>query len=395
MIKNDQQYILNVYKRLPIEIKRGQGCYLYDQNETPFLDMFGGIAVNSLGYQHEAIQKAFDQKNNYIHLSNYFTSEPVIDLAKILVENSFASKVFFTNSGTEAIEASIKLARKWGRRIDPEKIELIAFHKGFHGRSSGGMALTGKQIYHDMFHPILPGVKHISINQIDELENVINHKTCAIFIEYIQGEGGIYTLDLEFIKRIYELKEVYHFMIIADEIQTGLMRTGKKFAYMHFGYVPDLMAVAKSLGGGLPLGALLVSKTFENVLTFGDHGSTFGGNPLACALGVATLNILFDPSFEVGVLIKSKILIDQLLTLKHKYNSIINDVRGMGLMIGIEMNFDIEKVKNAFLKSNILINITNQNVIRLLPPLVMTEDEILLFIQTFLILLENKFEVSI
>jgi acetylornithine/N-succinyldiaminopimelate aminotransferase len=395
MIKNDQQYILNVYKRLPIEIKRGQGCYLFDQNETPFLDMFGGIAVNSLGYQHEAIQKAFDQKNQYIHLSNYFTSQPVIDLAKILVNHSFASKVFFTNSGTEAIEASIKLARKWGRSIDPEKIEFIAFHKGFHGRSSGGMALTGKQIYHDMFHPILPGVKHISLNNIKELENVVTHKTCAIFIEYIQGEGGIYTLDLEFIQRIYELKKEYNFMIIADEIQTGLMRTGKKFAYMHYGYVPDLLAIAKSLGGGLPLGALLVSKTYENVLTFGDHGSTFGGNPLACALGVATLNILFDQTFETNMRIKSNILFDQLLTLKQKYHSIINDVRGMGFMIGIEMNNNIEMVKNAFLESNILINITNQNVIRLLPPLVMSEDEIHLFIQTFSKLLENNFEVSI
>jgi acetylornithine/N-succinyldiaminopimelate aminotransferase len=394
MIKEDQNYILNVYKRIPIEIERGQGCYLFDQNNTPYLDMFGGIAVNSLGYQHEAIIEAFKQKDQYIHLSNYFASKPVVDLAKILVDHSFASKVFFTNSGTEAIEASIKLARKWGRSINPDKIEFIAIDKGFHGRSSGGMALTGKQIYHEMFSPILPGVKHIPINDIDALENVVSKNTCAIFIEYIQGEGGVYLLDFEYLKRIHELKNKYNFIIVADEIQTGLMRTGKPFAYMHYGLTPDLLTIAKSLGGGIPLGALLVSKNYENVFGFGDHGSTFGGNPLACALGVATLNVLFQSEFEAELNLKSTWFISELMRLKNAYPTIIKDVRGMGFMIGIEMDYDIESVKKAFLNANILINVTNQNVIRLLPPLVMSKQEIDRFIHTFELLLNNHFGAS-
>lgn len=390
MIKEDQKYILNVYKRMPVEIKKGDGCYLFDYNNTPFLDMFGGIAVNALGYNHPAIMDAFKQKDDYIHLSNFFVSQPVIDLAKLLVHNSFASKVFFSNSGTEAIEAAIKLARKWGKNISMDKVEFVAFHKGFHGRSSGGMALTGKSMYHEMFSPILPGVKHIEMNDIDALENVISHKTCAIFIEYIQGEGGVHSIDQKFLKKIYELKERFQFLVIADEIQTGLMRTGKLFAYMHYEYIPDLMTIAKSIGGGLPLGALLIKEEYENILSYGDHGSTFGGNPLACKLGVSVVNELLNESFIDNLNSNSTYLFQSLIMLKNQYPSLIHEIRGSGFMIGIEIKMNADLIKSKFLDSKILINITSQNVIRLLPPLIMVKKEIDQFINVFNRILEDQ-----
>jgi acetylornithine/N-succinyldiaminopimelate aminotransferase len=336
-LTKDSNYVLNTYKRLPIIVKKAKGSYIYDQKGHKYLDMYAGIAVNSVGHLNPKVRRAIEtQLKKHMHLSNYFVSETQNELAKKLIDYSFASKVFFTNSGTEAIEASFKLARKYGKSISPEKIEVIALHESFHGRTMGGLSLTGQVKYQEAFAPLIPGVIHIEKNDIKALHQAVSSKTCAIFLEMVQGESGIHVLNEAFLNEIVKLKETYQFLIIADEVQTGLMRTGKMFAYQHTSVVPDVLALAKSLGGGLPLGAMLVSQTLENVFKPGDHGSTFGGNPVSCAAGLATFSILSSSGFQNELLVKSNILFKGLHDIKQSC-PLIQEIRGRGMMIGIEI----------------------------------------------------------
>lgn len=394
MHNDDQRYVLNTYRRMPITISRGEGAFLYDEKGQAYLDMFAGIAVNALGHQHPRINQVLaEQSKNYLHLSNYFATEPVVRLAKKLVETSGLHQVFFTNSGTEAIEASIKLARKWGRKIDPLKTDLIAFSKGFHGRSSGGMALTGKPSYETMFAPLLPGIKHVSFNDVDALETAIDQHTCAIYLEVIQGEGGIHVIAPEFMDAIIRLSKKHQVLIIADEIQSGIMRTGKLYAYEHMHITPDVITIAKAIGGGLPLGAMIVSKALSGVLEPGDHGSTFGGNPLACALGEVVIDEVTDEKFVQTLNHNADFLKDELIKLMAKYPHIIKEVRGIGMMLGVDVGGYIEHIKSACLNHHVLINVTAQSVIRLLPPLTITKTEIMQFIDVFHVILANTKEV--
>lgn len=382
-LQQDTNYILNTYKRLPIVVKKAKGSYIYDDKGKKYLDMYAGIAVNSVGHLHPKVKHAIHhQLKKHMHLSNYFVSEAQNELAKRLVEYSFASKVFFTNSGTEAIEASFKLARKYGKSIHQEKIEVIALHESFHGRTMGGLSLTGQPKYQEPFLPLIPGVIHIERNNIEAIRHAVSEKTCAIFLEMVQGESGIHPLSDAFIDEIIALKEKYHFLIIADEVQTGLMRTGKMFAYQHTTLIPDVLSLAKSLGGGLPLGAMLVSKRLENVLKPSDHGSTFGGNPVSCAAGLATFKILSSSGFQNELLAKSNILMRGLFEIQ-KESQMIQEIRGKGMMIGIEIKGDAEAIKQKALNSGILLNVTHQNVIRLLPPLTITMQEIKHFLHVF------------
>lgn len=382
-LTKDATYVLNTYRRLPIEIKKAKGSYLYDHQGKKYLDMYAGIAVNSVGHLHPTVRRAIQlQLKKHMHLSNFFVSETQNEFAKKLVEFSFASKVFFTNSGTEAIEASFKLARKYGKSIHPDKMEVIALHESFHGRTMGGLSLTGQPKYQESFTPLIPHVIHLERNNVEALRHAVNDKTCAIFLEMVQGESGIHTLTDEFIAEIESLKKQFQFLVVADEVQTGLMRTGKLFAYQHTALVPDIMTLAKSLGGGLPLGAMLVSKSFEHVLKPGDHGSTFGGNPVSCAAGLATFNLLTSAGFQNHLLAKGNTLINGLLEVQKKY-PIIKDIRGKGMMIGIEIDGDAEAIKLRALKAGLLLNVTNRNVIRLLPPLTISYHEIHLFLKTF------------
>ncbi len=382
-LQQDANYILNTYKRLPIVVKKAKGSYIYDDKGKRYLDMYAGIAVNSVGHLHPRVKHAIHhQLKKHMHLSNYFVTEAQNELAKRLVEYSFASKVFFTNSGTEAIEASFKLARKYGKSIHQEKIEVIALHESFHGRTMGGLSLTGQPKYQEPFSPLIPGVIHIERNNIEAIRHAVSEKTCAIFLEMVQGESGIHPLSDAFIDEIIALKEKYHFLIIADEVQTGLMRTGKMFAYQHTTLIPDVLSLAKSLGGGLPLGAMLVSKRLENVLKPGDHGSTFGGNPVSCAAGLATFKILSSSGFQNELLAKSNILMRGLFEIQ-KESQMIQEIRGKGMMIGIEIKGDAEAIKQKALNSGILLNVTHQNVIRLLPPLTITMQEIKHFLHVF------------
>ena len=383
LIKFDQNYILNTYKRMPLVIKKAKGSYLYDVDGNKYLDMFSGIAVSSLGHLHPKVIHAMKkQMSKNLHLSNYFVSKPLVELAQGLVNHSFASKVFYTNSGAEAIEASIKLARKYGKSISPEKYKIITLSESFHGRTMGGLSLTAQPKYQEAFKPLLPGVTYVERNNINALKNAIHDDVCAIFIEMIQGESGVQVLSDAFVAELIQLSKKFKVLIIADEIQTGLLRTGKLFAYEHTVLIPDILTLAKSLGGGLPLGAMLVSQSLENVLKAGDHGTTFGGNPLAAASGLATFEILSDSKMIQDVQEKSKFLFDELNKLRIKYD-IIKEIRGRGFMIGLEVGEYAEKIKSEALSKKVLLNVTNQTVIRLLPPLNMTYKDLKVFLNVF------------
>ena len=391
LYEQDKDVILNLYQRLDLTIVRGEGSYLYDDKGNAYLDMFSGIAVNSLGHGNEKVKAAIlAQMDRYMHLSNYFPSEPVVTLAQHLVDNSFASKVFFTNSGTEANEAAIKLARKYGRSRNADKIELLSFQGSFHGRTIGGMSLTGQAKYKVSFGQTLPYVNHVIFNDISDLNNKVSDMTCAFFLEMVQGEGGIQTVSEAFIKQLVFLAEKHDFLIVVDEIQTGLGRTGDLFSYQHDAFTPHIVTLAKSLGGGLPLGAMLVAPALETVLVPGDHGTTFGGNPVACAAGTAVLEIMTTEGFLDDIKAKSTYLIEQLNLLAFSHQDTILDIRGRGMMLGVEMagNF-ANDIKTSALKEGLLLNVTSGNVIRLLPPLTISYAEIDAFLAIFEKLLKS------
>ena len=385
LLDQDRSSVLNLYQRLPLNIVRGEGSFLYDDDGQAYLDLFSGIAVNNLGHGHPEIKAAIhDQIEHYMHLSNYFASEPVVKLAETLVKHTFASKVFFSNSGTEAIEAAIKLARKYGLSKNTYKTELLSFEGSFHGRSTGGMSLTGQPKYKEAFKPNLPQVSHVQFNDVVDLNQKVSDHTCAFFIEIIQGEGGIIEVSSSFMTELVRLSKKHDFLIIVDEIQTGLGRAGDLFAYEKFGFTPHAITLAKSLGGGLPLGALLVAPGLEHILVPGDHGSTFGGNPVSCAAGNAVMSVITSEGFLEDVQKKSAYLFMRLDELSRRYPQLIKEIRGRGLIIGIEMHDDYaQKIKDEALKHHLLLNVTRGNVLRLLPALNICMTDIEQFFDVF------------
>lgn len=370
----EEEYFFKTYKRLDIEIARGEGCWLISKTGERYLDLFGGLAVNSLGYNHPKINEAIrTQIDKYIHLSNLFLQESQVDLAELLIKNSGYKKIFFSNSGTEAMEGTIKLARKWGK--EKGKSELISFHGSFHGRTMGALSITGREKYRNGYEPFLQGSIFSTYNDSHELISKVNGKTLAIVLEFIQGEGGINEANAEFIKTISDLREKFGFLLIADEIQSGIGRTGKFFAFNHLNIDPDVVVIAKPLGGGLPLGAFLGNERVADVFTYGVHGTTFGGNPVACSAGIATIkeiveNGVMQSAENIGSYLKFKFN-----ELKLRYPNLIQDVRGRGCMLGIELNREGESLVTEMLMKKVLINCTNTNVIRLLPPLILKKDE--------------------
>ncbi len=384
LYNEDKEYILNVYNRLNLEIEKGEGSYLYASNGDKYLDMFSGIAVNLFGHRNEeVISRIIEQSQKYIHLSNYFASESTVNLAKLLVENTFASKVFFTNSGTEANEAAIKLARKYGKQFSEDKYQVLSAYNSFHGRTCGGLSLTGQEKYQKDFEPLLPGVDYFKFNDVDGLKAKVSDKTCAVFIEIIQGEGGIWEVSQEFIDVLVELSKSNNFLIVVDEIQTGLGRTGDVFAFEKFNFTPHIVTSAKALGGGIPLGAMLVTKELENVFQPGDHGSTFGGNPLACAVGEYVIGEIISEDFCNEMKRKNDFLLDELNKLKAKFPDIIQEIRGRGFIIGIEVGEYANRLKEIAFDKKLLINVTNKSVVRLLPALNITMSELEEFVKLF------------
>jgi len=388
IFEREEEFLLQTYKRIQIKISHGEGVYLFSEDGKKYLDFFSGLAVNALGYGNKKIIQAIEEQvKKFIHLSNYYINSPQIQLAERLVKYSGLSKVFFTNSGTEAIEASLKLIRRY---FGPEK-SIITFSNAFHGRTYGSLSLSGKEKYKKYFSPLLPNIIQLEFNEVELLEKYVTENTAAIYMEIIQGEGGIHIVSTQFVEKIDELRNKFGFALVADEVQCGIGRTGKPFAYQHYSIEPDLVIVAKAIGGGLPLGALITNKKYNNVFQQGDHGSTFGGNPVACAAGLAVLNDVFNNGLVNEVARLGDYFKSELNLVHKKYPDKIVVVKGLGFMIGVELCKPCASLVDKFREKGILVNCTNENVLRILPPLISTKENIDYFIIIFNeILSENE-----
>ncbi|MEJ2542696.1 MAG: acetylornithine/succinylornithine family transaminase [Calditrichaceae bacterium] len=371
----EKEYFLNVYKRFPAEIEKGEGAYLFDTKGKRYLDFLSGIAVNSLGYNHPSIISGLQKQiKRNLHLSNYFIQDVQVELAKKILSLTPYSKLFFTNSGTEAIEGLLKLVRKWGKNID--KDEIIAFEGSFHGRTLGSLSITIQEKYQKNFSPLLPKIVTVPFNNPDALKDVISNKTVAIFYEGITGEGGIRSVSKNVYQVMEEGRNRYKYLLIGDEIQTGVGRTGKFYYYEHCPIVPDAIATAKGLGGGLPLGAFLVSNELNNIFNIGEHGTTFGGNPLACTAGLATVKTISEPDFLRNIEKNGKYLKQKLSEICSRFSDIATEVRGQGLMQGLQLAKDAPKVMIEAFNEGLVLNTAGGNTLRFLPPLIINESQI-------------------
>lgn len=374
LFEKERRYFFQTYKRLPLDIVRGEGCYLYDRDGKRYLDFFGGLAVNALGYGHPKILQAIrEQSEKYIHLSNYFVQEPQVRLAEKLLAVTGYQRIFFTNSGTEAIEGAIKLARKWGKKLG--KTDLYGMTNSFHGRTMGALSLTERPKYRQDYEPFLENIYHVTFNSAVALREKVDEQTLGVVLEFIQGEGGVNPVSREFVEELMTLRDQYGFLIIADAIQCGMGRTGKFFSFEHYGIRPDIVCIAKAIGGGLPLGAFLGNERVAEVFSYGVHGTTFGGNPVACAAGLAALTEIVDGGLmkragEIG-----EYLLSGFRVLQVELPTVIKDVRGMGCMLGVELFFDGQSVVDELLARGILVNCTNTTVLRFLPPYIVTNDQ--------------------
>lgn len=359
---------------------KGKGCRLWDQVGNEYIDFSGGIAVNSLGHcNDDVVETLCDQAHKLWHVSNLLTNEPVISLAKQLVESTFADKAFFCNSGAEANEGAFKLARRYALdNYGPEKDEIISFSKSFHGRTLFTVTVGGQHHYSDGFGPNPTAITHIPFNDIDELKKTISDKTCAVVMEPIQGEGGIIPATQEFIKEVRKLCDEHNALLIFDEVQTGCARTGKLFAYMHYGVTPDILTTAKGLGGGFPIGAIIATDKVARVFTPGVHGTTFGGNALACAVADKVLSILNSKELLDGVNERSKWFFDKINEINAKCNC-FEEVRGRGLLVGAVLNKEYKSKSKEFLakcaSKKLLVLVAGSDVIRFAPSLNISKEE--------------------
>jgi predicted acetylornithine/succinylornithine family transaminase len=372
--------LLGVYDR-DLVLVRGKGSWLIDADGKRYLDFAGGVGVNGLGYGDPAITKAIrKQSERLIHASNLYLSPPVQELAQRLAAAAFPSKVFFTNSGTEAVEGAIKFARKIGRAAG--RTELVAFERSFHGRTMGALSLTWTAKYREPFEPLVPGVSFLPWEDLGAAERAIGPRTAAVFLEPVQGEGGVRPVSTAFLRALHQLCRERGALLVCEEVQCGLGRTGRLFAYEHAGLTPDLLTLAKPLGGGLPLGAVLLRADLAGALSPGDHGSTFGGNPVAAAASLAVLDRLLARGFVAKVAAKGEWLMAELLALKERHPRAIADVRGLGLMIGVEFHGPAGDVLKGLREDGILATKAGDKVLRLLPPLVVRRKEIRRFLAT-------------
>ena len=372
----EKKYILQTYKRNPIEINKCNGKFVWDNSGKKYLDLFSGISVNNLGHQNKKVSAAIKtQLSKYIHVSNLYYAKPQAELAQKLIELSFPGVVFLSNSGAEANECAIKLARKYG--YAKGKNEIISFKNSFHGRTIATLSATGQEKFHKNFD-VLPGFKFAQYNNIESVKKLINKKTVAVIIEPVLGEGGVVPAKKEFLKELKVLCDKNGLILIFDEIQTGIGRTGNVFAFKHFGVAPDVFTLAKGLAGGLPLGATVIGKKYANVLTFGDHGSTFGGNPVSCSASKAVLEVL-DAKMLSNIKELGKYFLAKLVELKGKHKSIV-DARGVGLMLGLELTMPCAEIVLKCAKEGFLINCIQENVLRFLPPFIINKSDIDKFI---------------
>jgi len=377
MITYEKKYLMDTYNRYPIMLVKGEGTRVWDSEGNAYLDFVAGIAVNSLGHCHPALVEAIKkQAETLIHCSNLYWNEKQIELARMISENSFGGKVFFANSGAEANEGAIKLARKYASlKYGGKRYKIITAKNSFHGRTFGALTATGQEKYHKGFGPLLAGFKYVPLNDIEAIYEAVDDEVCAIMLEVIQGEGGIHEATPEYVKAVRKICDENDLLFILDEVQTGIGRTGKLFGYEHYSVVPDIMTLAKGLGGGFPIGAI-IAKEDKAVFEPGDHASTFGGNPLACAAGIAVLNEVTKDGFLESVDKKGKYFREGLETLQKKHK-VVKEIRGKGLMVGCELDLeDASEIVLKALEKGLLINSVSHNVLRFVPPLIVTEEEI-------------------
>ncbi len=377
IIEKAEQVIANTYKRPPIVIEKGMGCRVWDTKGKSYLDFVAGVAVCSLGHTHPRVVKAMCRQADILfHVSNLYYTVPQVKLAEWLVENSFADKVFFCNSGAEANEAAIKLARKYfNGNSKEERFRIISMERSFHGRTMATLSATGQNKVKKGYDPVLEGFDFIPFNDVKALADKIDNSTCAVLLEPIQGEGGLWCPDPGYLKEVRRLCDEAGALLVFDEIQTGIGRTGKLFAYQHFGVEPDIMTLAKALGNGLPIGAMLAKEHVASAFVHGSHASTFGGTPIITSAALEVLKVLseekvVDHCERVGEYFRQR-----LMWLKSKHSSIV-DVRGMGLMLGIELDVEGEPVVNECLDRGFLVNCIQGKVIRFIPPLIISKQEI-------------------
>lgn len=373
----DEQYVLHTYNRAPFVLERGQGVYLYDTEGKAYLDFVSGIAVNALGYGDEALVEAMaSQAAKLIHVSNLYYTEPQAQVAKLLVESSFADKAFFCNSGTEAVEASLKFARKWSRvHFGQDKVHFVHMTGAFHGRTLGALALTPRDHYQDPFRPLMPGAMLARFNDLASVEEMLDERTCAVIVEPLQGEGGVKPAEQDFLQGLRELCDQNDSLLIFDEVQCGLGRTGMLWAHEHYGVTPDIMSLAKPVGGGLPMGASLMTQAVADVIEPGDHASTFGANPVACAASQVVVERVSDPEFLAHVREVGAYLGEGLRDLAERYEA-IDLVRGKGLIWGLQLDREaLPYVKAGYEKGLLTLNAGPQ-VLRLLPPLIVNKPDI-------------------
>ena len=375
--RNADQYLMGTYARQPISIVRGRGTKVYDLEGREYVDFVGGIAVNILGHAHPdlvlAIQK---QAAQLIHTSNLYYTQPQAKLAQMLVDHSFADQVFFCNSGAEANEAAIKLARRYSHeKYGAGRFEIITMKQSFHGRTMATLTATGQAKVQKGYEPLVPGFTHVTFNHLIELEQTVTEKTAAIMLEPVQGEGGVHVASPDYLKAVRDLCTQRDILLIFDEVQTGMGRTGTLFAYEQLHVHPDIMTLAKGLGGGVPIGACLATAPVAKAFGPGSHASTFGGNPLACAAALAVLRVLLEGRVLDHARRMGEYLSKGLSECKERHHN-VRDVRGLGLLQGMEVEIGAKTVVGDCLKRGLLINAAGERVLRFIPPLIITQAEI-------------------
>lgn len=393
VLAEEQRHLIGTYKRPPLVFTHGKGCYLYDSRRRAYLDFLGGIAVNALGYSHPRLVRVIRREAaRAVHLSNLFHNPYQGPLAKKLSEWSGLDRVFFTNSGTEAIEAALKLARAYAKQHaasgSSPKTRFLALENSFHGRTFGAVSLTYPKKYREPFEPLVPGAEFVRFNDVADLEAKFDDTVCAIVVETIQGEGGVFTVSESFWRRARELATQHDAALIADEIQCGLGRAGRKFAYQKFAEAPDMVTVAKPLAGGLPLGALIASEKFAAAFTPGIHGTTFGGGPLVCAVALEFLSTVEEESLLENVRERGAELRIALEKLQSRFD-FISEIRGEGLILGLDLSIEGAPLIEEALRCGLIINCTHEHILRLLPPFIIRAQQIREFLHKFETVLEK------
>jgi acetylornithine/N-succinyldiaminopimelate aminotransferase len=380
------KYMFKTYARFPVTLVRGDGCRVWDEDGKEYLDFVGGIAVCALGHSSPVVSEALEhQSKELVHVSNLYYTRPQTELARLLVENSFADRVFFCNSGAEANEAAIKLARRYANeKFGPQRYHIISMEDSFHGRTMATLSATGQEKVKAGYNPLLEGFTFVPFNDLESLDRALDESVCAVMLEPIQGEGGVVVPEADYLKGVKALCQDREALLIFDEVQVGMGRTGKLFAHEHYGITPDIMTLAKALGNGLPIGAMLAIEELSNAFGAGSHATTFGGTPLVTAVSKAVVTSLLEDGWIDHCRVVGDYFKERLEELAKKYD-FIKEVRGQGLILGMEMMRPGAEVVKAMMEKGFLINCTQEKILRFIPPLIVEKEEIDLLVE----ILEN------